>query len=118
MGRYKRVAFLMHTRRCFKCLEEGHLLQECSSSLKCEVEGCSDRRHHTLLHKSVESKSDESREEAADGSVCGATSFESPTGRPFFMTIPTIARNGNKEVRTYALLDSGSQRTFGARKLG
>ena len=117
MGRYKRVAFLMRTRRCFKCLEEGHLLQECSSSLKCEVEGCSDRRHHTLLHKSVESKSDKSREEAADGAVCGATSFESSTGRPFFMTVPIIARNGNKEVRTYALLDSGSQRTFCAKKL-
>ena len=79
MGRYKRVAFLMRTRRCFKCLEEEHLLQECSSSLKCEVEGCSDRRHHTLLHKSVESKSVESKEEAADGAVCGATSFENPT---------------------------------------
>ena len=114
MGCYKQVAFLMRTRRCFKCLEEGHLLQECSSSFKCEVQGCSDR---SPLHKFVESKSDKSREEAANGAVCGATSFESPTGRPFFMTVSIIACNGNKEVWTYALLDNVSQRTFCAKKL-
>ena len=33
------------------------------------------------------------------------------------MTVPMIAHNGNKEVRTYALLDSGSQRTFCVKKL-
>ena len=107
----------MHTRRCFKCLEEGHLLQECSSSLKCEVEGCPNQWQHTLLHKSIESKSDESREEAVDGMVCGATSFESPRGRAFFMTVPIIAHNGNKEIQMHALLDSGSQRTFCTKKL-
>ena len=117
MGRYKGVAFLMRTRRCFKCLEKGHLLQECSSSLKREVEGCSDRRHQTLLHKSVELKSDKSREEATNGVMCGATSFKGPTRRPFFMTVLIIARNGNKEVWTYALLDSGFRRTFCAKKL-
>ena len=79
MGRCKRVAFLMHTQRCCKCSEEKHLLQECSSALKCKVKGCSDWWHHTLLHKSNESTSDELREKETDSVVCGATSFEGPT---------------------------------------
>ena len=67
MGHYKQVAFLMHTRRYFKCLEKKHLLKECSSSFKYEVKGCSNRWYPTLLHKS-----DESREKATDGVVCRA----------------------------------------------
>ena len=44
--RFKRVRFLARSRRCFRCLELGHIINECESQ-----QGCVDNRHQTLLHK-------------------------------------------------------------------
>ena len=48
--RYQRVRFLARNRRCFRCLEPGHMMDKCESQQGCTVAGCTDTRHHTLLH--------------------------------------------------------------------
>ena len=48
LGRYRRMSFVAKGRRCFKCLEVGHMMQDCNSTQRCEVEGRTEG-HHTLL---------------------------------------------------------------------
>ena len=114
LGRYRRMSFVAKGRRCFKCLEVGHMMQDCESTQSCEVEGCTEG-HHTLLHKFVDS-----HEKDYETVMCGATGEAAPTSQrkgPFFMTVPVKVRYGENEVLSYALLDSGSQRTFCSKKL-
>ena len=97
-------------RRCFKCVELGHMMQESKMVKGCTVEGCPDPRHHTLLHGYKESTKESNKEV-----VCSAKeSYQLVMSqRPsYFMTFPVRVRCGNREVQTYAMLDTGSQRTF------
>ena len=52
--------------------------------------------------------------------MCGATGEAAPVSQrkgPFFMTVPVKVRYGENEELSYAVLDSGSQRTFCSKKL-
>ena len=51
LRRYKRIAFLMKQGRCFQYLDAGYTSRDCKSKQRCDVEGCTNDRHHTLLHK-------------------------------------------------------------------
>ena len=39
MGRERRVTFLARGRRCFRCLEVGHMMDVCRSPQGCTIEG-------------------------------------------------------------------------------
>ena len=111
----RRFSFLARKRRCFRCLEAGHMIDKCSSRQGCTVEGCSDTRHHTLLHRFERNQLDN-----CESVVCGAA-LEDESGvnreKPYFMTVPVKLEWNKKEVFTYALLDTGSQRSFCDQKL-
>ena len=113
LSRRKRVEFLKRNRCCFRCLKVGHMLDKCSEKVGCTVDGCTGK-HHTVLHMFVaedqRSSSDSHESEKVFSSVSKGCSVRGPV--PYFMTLPVKVRCGREEVVTYALLDSGSQRTF------
>ena len=85
------------------------------SKQRCNVEGCTNDRHHTLLHKDNASRSADSEKV-----LCAATNntySDRDSSGHFFMTLPVKIRHNGKELLTYALLDSGSQRTFCTRRI-
>ena len=104
---FKRLALLRLESRCFRCLKVGHEMSKCEVEQGCTVKDCKNPKHHALLHRFAETRSEK------DCSVlCAATESIIKLVRPYFMTIPVKIRCGEKEVTSYALLDSGSQRTF------
>ena len=111
----RRFSFLARKRRCFRCLEEGHIIDKCSSRQSCTVEGCSDTRHHTQLHRFERNQLDN-----CESVVCGAA-LDDESGvnheKPYFMTVSVKLEWNKKEVFTYALLDTGSKRSFCDQKL-
>ena len=113
LSRRRRVEFLKRNRCCFRCLKVGHMLDKCSEKVGCTVGGCTGK-HHTVLHMFVaedqRSSSDSHESEKVFSSVSKGCSVRGPV--PYFMTLPVKVRCGREEVVTYALLDSGSQRTF------
>ena len=122
MSRYKRIEFLRKQGRCFRCLQKSHFISDCQSKITCEVVGCYSALHHTVLHKyapsdapGVSSTASASGSEVSErvlcSTLCGSTRSKSKNGL-YFMTIPVKVSCGSTMVTTYALLDSGSQRTF------
>ena len=66
-------------------------------------------RRHTLLHK------DEGDTVDNDKVLCAAmeeNESKVQSKRPYFMTVPVTISRGRDEISTYALLDTGSQRSF------
>ena len=123
ISRSKRIDYLRKENRCFRCLAKGHVVGDCRSRLVCEVDGCGRRSHHTLLHIYPSDLS-----EVASGSktpvgamcatLCGSLQNETRNDSCcYFMTVPVKVRYKNKTTKTYALLDSGSQRTFCEKEL-
>ena len=119
---YERIRFLRRGRRCFLCLEHGHQAKDCSSKMECDVEGCEEKRHHRLLHKFSSPEPEESGSEPAAQSAGVFSAAVHPCSLPakqtsYFMTLPVRVSSKDKDILTYALLDSGSQRTFCKRDL-
>ena len=114
LGRYKRIEFLRKNKLCFWCLDQGHMLNQCETKEECKVSGCSDKRHHTLLHKHTSASTSEALNPMDPESVpCGATAATRKCEQtPYFMTVPVKVCYQNNTTMTYALLDTGSQRTF------
>jgi len=90
------------------------MLSQCKSKEDCKVDGCVDKRHHTLIHKHIVDSTNEasSPSEEPDKIMCAAASDEDRERRSYFMTVPVRVIYKNQMVNTYALLDTGSQRTF------
>ena len=106
---------------CFRCLEQGHLLSECESKQNCAANGCVNKRHHTLLHRHVANStngaSSSSPSEPQKAFCATATENKVNDRRPYFMTVPVRIHYGENLTSTYALLDTGSQKTFCDRHL-
>ena len=107
MGRERRVTYLARERRCFWCLEVGHRMDVCRSPQRCTIESCSDTRHHILLHRF-----ERNRKDSGEKVVCGSVRHESRDDGPYFMTVPVKLQCNEGVLLTYALLDTGSQRSF------
>ena len=73
------------------------MISSCSSDQDCTVDGCIDKRHHTLLHKfllsSATGSDSEASEEVFAASVGQNGLFR--RSRPHFMTIPVKVCHGN-----------------------
>ena len=113
-GRFRRIRrerrvtlFLARGRRCFRCLEVGHMMDVCRSPQGCTIEGCSDTRHHTLLHRFERNLKD-----SGEKLVCGSVRHESCGDGPYFMTVPVKLQSNEGLLLTYALLDTGPQPSF------
>ena len=82
---------------------------------RCNVEGCTNDRCHTLRHKD-----NASRPADSEKILCAATKniyLDRDSNGHFFMTLPVKICHNGKELLTYALLDSGSQRIFCTRRI-
>ena len=122
VSRYWRVEFLRRESRCFRCRMKGHVIGDCRSKMECEIDGCGRRSHHTLLHKysleNTESAGESGpSEEVMSSTLNGSTQHEAARSHCYFMTIQVKVRYGTEITSTYALLDSGTQRTFCEKEL-
>ena len=53
---------------CHKCLSSKHRTPACKRTNTCGVNGCSGAFHHTLLHRSIDSKKLNTREKSTSTS--------------------------------------------------
>ena len=91
---------------CFKCLSDAHQMRNCSGRL-CDLSGCG-KPHHRLLHrpyKNVEQKKNVENVE----DVSNLSSMRSSGVLP---VIPVPIGSGSKNVKTFALCDSGASLSF------
>ena len=120
---------------CFKCLCNGHFAKQClKTQFKCRVEGCT-REHNTLLHPTildppsrVGAKNQVSKGTNTDSDIERMTSQQENAvqgsqvnsaigaGEKICLSVVPVkvkAKGGNGAViKTYALLDSGSEVTL------
>ena len=116
---------------CISCLAAGHVASRCKRNFKCRVLRC-DRSHHTLLHNSSKPSNAETNRESSgatggssqhkmevsaqssNGSFnccSGRKSIESE-GKVCFKIVPGKVKGPNRDIETYAFLDSGSDVTL------
>ena len=107
---YKRVEFVKVNRLCFRCLNGGHIAENCNAKEACSIEGCTKPNHHTLLHKS---NSQNTENETVTTAIHSIDSIK----KPMLPLLPVKVRRGSVTVTTQALLDTGSQQTFCTHKL-
>ena len=107
---------------CFMCLTPGHITRECSNPVKCQERGCG-QRHATILHDAdweglrrasrVKSEAEASgfgsNPSAPEGHHVSSSHhvMGKKVALPFLLVNVTSPETGIS-VRTYALLDSGS----------
>ena len=88
---------------CFNCLRKGHQSAECFSTISCRNTECN-KRHHTLLHNTVDNNTD-----VQEVSVANAGRV-SNSARVYLQMIPVrISGPSGHIMSTYALLDSASE---------
>ena len=117
MGPSDRLDTALRHQVCFMCLTPGHVTRECTDPVKCHVRGCG-QRHATVLHDIDWQRFRQTSKDKRDGR---AQAQEAPEGYhvsshhvmgskvalPFLSVRVTDPETG-MSVKTYALLDSGS----------
>ena len=121
MNPNERLDTALRKQICFTCLIPGHITRECTNPVKCQAKECG-QRHATTVHEADwESLRRTSREkrEAKAGSSSETESYHghhaasnhhvmgSKVALPFLLVKVTSPETG-MSVKTYALLDSGS----------
>ena len=111
-----------------------HFAAKCTSSLKCKRRNCGSLWHNTILHPSEATKYRSRNYHGNNGglncnqpaaTVSVAKSFanactsiiNSRKRGAYLNIVPVKVSKGDAVIRTYALLDSGSDRTFCERHL-
>lgn len=112
-------AFIHENRLCFGCLRKGHTTKDCKRRHTCST--CS-RRHPTCLHEEwrqrpVETKNDSasadtSTSEEVHNVVSYASTQHAPATSSIVPVLVSSVQEPQKEVLTYALLDTQSDSTF------
>ena len=128
----ERSEFLQRKRLCYGCLEFGHFSKDCKMKKTCKV--CT-KRHPTCLHgdyeaitknKDVEKQAskatdDDHESRTNDGLEEGRTFHVSQGNANSGMIVPVYVSNiqsPDKEILTYALLDTQSDSTFVLDQIG
>ena len=128
----ERLEFLRHKRLCFGCLEFGHLSKDCKMKKTCKV--CT-KRHPTCLHgdyeaiartKSVEKQTNKTtaddKESSTNDQVEEVRTLHVSQGNTSSgMIVPVYVssiQSPDKEILTYALLDTQSDSTFVLGEIG
>jgi hypothetical protein len=124
----ERLQLAVQRQLCFVCLQPGHITRNCGRKEKCGASGCG-QMHAALLHEADwrkfreggRGKRKDSPKEASSGesstrkndSHVAATSYIDGTkvALPLLPVVVTSPESGIS-VRTYALLDSGSNVTM------
>ena len=120
----ERYNFVKTTKLCHKCLSSKHRTPACKRTNTCKVDGCSGAFHHTLLHRSVDSKKLHTCEKSTSTSdtientnvssalLSNKIRAESSFGTVYLCVVPVRVAHKNKSILTYAFLDQGSTHTF------
>ena len=120
----ERCKFVKTTKLCHKCLSSKHRTPACKRTNTCKVDGCSGAFHHTLLHRSVDSKKLNTCEKSTSTSdaientnvssalLSNKIRAESSSGTVYLSVVPVRVAHKNKSILTYAFLDQGSTHTF------
>ena len=120
-----RMDILRKHKMCHNCFKQGHFAVGCAAKPACTMEGCK-RKHQTIIHSTPEQRDASPKDETAKPNdqnihcnVIGAGGEPSQpsstsNGRVLLQIVPVKVkgRGQEKEVRTYALLDSGSDVTL------
>ena len=118
-----RLAFISAKGLCFSCFKQGHQSRNCSTFCsKCK------RRHNVLLHDENRTASATEPLTANNNSSVNLTEHSasenslevnstSTKTKVSLSTLPVIVKGNGTSVRTYALIDSGSNTTLCSRKL-
>lgn len=96
-----RLAIILANKRCFLCLNAGHIKDKCRLRISCRI--CN-KVHNTLLHKEAHQPVSETMA-IAHSMSCANTCTS--------MLVPVYLSNrSNQEILTYAMLDTQSSVSF------
>ena len=102
----ERLSLIKQHKLCFNCLSNDHMIDKCQSKFTCREEGCG-KRHHTLLHR-PRRKLTPNDEGVKETEKNVHTQFSSTNKISLLKIIPVILKGDNTEIKTNALLDTGS----------
>ncbi|XP_045213227.2 uncharacterized protein LOC123564038 [Mercenaria mercenaria] len=102
----EKIKVIRKHKMCENCLNFKHLAKFCRKGSCCEIKGCNEK-HHTMLHSTL--NQDESQK--SGNSNCCATN-DPRKNKVSLRIVPVIIENGPVHVKTYALLDEGSDVTL------
>ena len=126
---------VLKKRLCYRCLNKGHFGADCKKKDRCKVDGCKSK-HHPLMHgapklfpatqgqptdKETDTKTPSSGADKDKGSehesnekrkFSGSTSYSSANSGTLLPIVPVEVRYANQAIKTFALLDIGSQVTM------
>ena len=113
---------------CKRCLNPSHEIQNCPLQINCKKRYCDNRsNHNSLLHatsgaspvnlskdNSTTSKSQEcsSEDKLQDAKSLATLSKLTQSSKVYLDIVPVKVKSDTGFILTYALLDSGSDRTF------
>ena len=98
----ERNNFVSDNKLCFNCLSKGHQLNDCKSDFRCREDNCN-RKHHTLLHQELK---------AGDLTINNCNKDRDIDNTTYLQIIPVTIHNNTNSVKTWALLDIGSDATL------
>ena len=114
----ERLDAALRNQICFMCLIPGHITRECTNPVKCQVKECG-QRHATMLHEADWEGLRRARREKREARAGSSSDTEghhvssnhhimgNKVALPFLLVKVTSPETGIS-VKTYALLDSGS----------
>lgn len=113
--------------RCIFCFGKHHL-PTCTRAVECPYPGCG-RNHNQMLHREQESPQPGTSASTVPSDNSGGTANSLHIGvtrhapkHTVFKVLPVTVKNGDRQIKTYALMDTGSSmsiiRTGLARRLG
>ena len=125
MGISERACLVKQRKLCFNCLLAGHQYKKCRLNKVCMINGCS-KKHSPLLHMQQSGAADSSSTQHKESSSPGVSTVGMAEAavasniigaglyRSALPIIPVVVRNSSTgvEMRTCALLDSGSTNSF------
>lgn len=97
----QRCNLVKEKKLCFSCLGSGHTSKDCTRPYQCGIDGCQ-RTHNKVLHNKTEIKRQNN---------IALTTVRS-THRTNLRILPLIISHNGWEIKTFALLDNGSQSTL------
>ncbi|XP_046841149.1 uncharacterized protein LOC124435254 [Xenia sp. Carnegie-2017] len=108
-GRQERMQLLRKFKRCFICLNKGHVAKDCRARIKCSV--CGEGHHVSICDKSNNNQKDERNSREESGQVSVANVHVSTRSRVALQTAQGVLI-GKGKTRVRVLFDSGSQKSF------
>ena len=116
-------------RLCKLCLNPGHFAHQCTLKICCKKENCGSANHNSLLHhasgdansndKGYNHNEESETQEIKSLATLSKGSSQTSNSRVYLDIVPVkvVVEDSNIVVQTYALLDSGSDKTFCEKRL-